>query len=175
MADEVKASISLGNLKHALKITALANGKGNVIPTLQGVRMEQISTGLALEATDLDVFIRVVLPELGGPQKPVITPAEKFHAWAKLLDGKDVTLTTSGTRATVKCGRAKVVLPLIAHGNWPSNEIFNLKADGVTLTQGAFARALSFAQIAVSDESSRYTLNGIQMQGERLEAPACLH
>lgn len=166
MTDEVKASISLGNLKHALKITAMASGKASVIPTLQGVRMEQISTGLALEATDLDVFVRVVLPELGGPEKPLITPAEKFHAWAKLLDGQDVTLTANSTRATVKCGRAKAVLPLIPANNWPSNEIYNLKADGTTLTQGALARALSFAQIAVSNEASRYTLNGIQIQSD---------
>jgi DNA polymerase-3 subunit beta len=163
---ETRASISLGNLKHALKVTAMAGSKASLIPTLQGVRMEQINDGLALEATDLDVFIRVVLPELGGPQQPIITPAEKFNAWTKLLDGQDVTLSANSARATVKCGRAKAVLPLIPAANWPANDIYNLKAAGVTLTQGALARALSFAQIAVSDEASRYTLNGIQVQGD---------
>lgn len=166
MADEVKASITLGNLKHALKTTAMANSKASLIPTLQGVRMEQIDNGLALEATDLDVFIRVVLPELGGPQQPIVTPAEKFHAWTKLLDGQDVTISANSARATVKCGRAKAVLPLIPAANWPSNDIYSLKADGITLTQGAFARALSFAQIAVGSDDSRFTLNGIQVQGD---------
>lgn len=176
MADEVKASIGLGNLKHALKVTAMANSKASLIPTLQGVRMEQIDNGLALEATDLDVFIRVVLPELDGPQQPIITPAEKFNAWAKLLDGDKVQIHAKGNtyhsagtgpaRVTMQCGRAHATLPVIPAANWPSNDIYSLKADGITLTQGAFARALSFAQIAVSDESSRYTLNGIQMEGD---------
>jgi DNA polymerase III subunit beta len=164
--ENIEASISLGNLKHALKITGMANSKAAIMPILQGVRMEQVSTGLALEATDLDVYIRVVLPELAGPQKALITPAEKFEKWTKLLDGKDVTISADHARATVKCGRAKATLPVIPAANWPSNEIYNLKADGVTLTQGALARAVGFAQIAVSDDNSRYTLNGMQLHGD---------
>jgi|GEM_PF-4032399 len=168
MADELKASISLANLKHALKITGMANGKANIVPIMQGVRMEQISTGLALEATDLDIHIRVVLPELGGPQRPIITPAEKFHAWAKLLDGQDVSITEKQNgRAEVRCGRAKAVLPLYPPANWPTNEIYCLEGDPMTLTQGTFARALTFAQISVGDGVQKgFSLDGIQVQGD---------
>ncbi len=167
--EELKATIGLSNLKHGLKITSMAGSKGSLIPTLQGVRMEQTAAGLELEATDLDVYIRVVLPETGGPEKPIVTPAEKFHAWTKLLSGDDVTLTANGARATVKCGRARAVLPLIAANSWPSSEIYNLKAEGITLTQGVLARALDFAQIAVSKEESRYTLNGVLLQGDGMQ------
>jgi len=135
------------------------------IPILQCVRMEQIQDGLALEATNLDVYVRVVMQELGGPEKPVVIPAEKFTAWTKLLAGDDVKISATDRRATMKCGRARAVLPVLPVTNWPSNEVYGMKAEGITLTQGDFARALRFALIAMSTEESRYTLNGILMQG----------
>jgi DNA polymerase-3 subunit beta len=169
MPDE-KASISLGNLKHALQVTAQAKSKSaNIVPILQCVRIEQIDAGLAVEATDLDVFIRVVLPEIAGPQNALITPAEKFHQWAKLLDGETVSITSDSKRATVKCGRAKAQLPLLPASNWPANTIYALKAEaddkGITLTQGALARALGFALIAVGEDNNKHNLalSGIQL------------
>jgi DNA polymerase-3 subunit beta len=161
----MKAAISLSNLKYALKIVGMAIERTATIPILQCVRMEQIQDGLALEATNLDVYVRVVMQELGGPEKPVVIPAEKFTAWTKLLAGDDVKISATDRRATMKCGRARAVLPVLPVTNWPSNEVYGMKAEGITLTQGDFARALRFALIAMSTEESRYTLNGILMQG----------
>ena len=46
--------------------------------------MQQVAAGLALEATDLDIFIRVTLPEFpGGPQQPIVTPCEKLKRMDK--------------------------------------------------------------------------------------------
>ncbi len=164
-APPMKAAITLSNLKHVLKIVGGAIQRTAMIPVLQCVRMEQIESGLALEATDLDVYIRAVVKELGGPEKPVLIPAEKFTAWTKLLSGDDVKISATDRRATVQCGRARAVLPVMPAANWPSNEVYGMKADGITLTQGDFARALRFTLIAMSTEESRYTLNGILLQG----------
>lgn len=166
MADEIKASIGLGNLKRALKVTAAAHNKATLIPILQGVRIEQRKNGLSFEATDLDLFIRVVLPEMAGPALPIILPADRFAAWAKLLDGDDLTINATTARATIKSGRAKAILPVLPASNWPATSIYDLKTNGLTLTQGALARALTFAQIAVSAEESRYTLEAIELFGD---------
>jgi DNA polymerase III subunit beta len=159
-----KAAISLANLKHALRVTGLANSKASLIPVLQGVHMQQIDDGLALEATDLDIHIRVIMPELGGPAEPLITPAKKFNDWAKLLTGEDVKISATESRATVQCGRAKAVLPLMPPDSWPMRPV--IEGEAVTLTQGVLARALRFTLLTVSDDQSRMTLTGIKLEGD---------
>lgn len=160
------AKISLANLKQALKTVGMAIERTATIPVLQCVRMEQVEDGLALESTNLDLYIRTVVAELGGPEKPILIPAAKFTAWAKLLDGEDVKITTTALRATVQCGRAKAVLPILSAAGWPDTTATNIKGDGISLVQGQFARALKFALIAMSVEESRYTLNGIKAEGD---------
>ena len=182
MPDE-KSSISLVNLKHALQVTNQAKSKSaNIVPILQCVRMEQLDAGLAMEATDLDVFIRIVMPELAGPQSPLVTPAEKFLQWVKLLDGEAVQINvtgnstsnagTGGARAVVKCGRARATLPIMPAANWPQNNIYGLKAESdgnsITLTQGALARAFGFALIAVGEDDAKrqLALSGVQLSSD---------
>jgi DNA polymerase-3 subunit beta len=165
-AAPMKAAISLSNLKQALKIVGMAIERTATIPILQCVRMEQIPDGLALEATTLNVYVRAVVKELGGPEKPVVIPAEKFTAWTKLLAGDDVKISATDRRATMQCGRSRAVLPVMPAASWPSNEVYGMKAEGITLTQGDFARALRFVMIAVCQEESRYTLNGVLLQGD---------
>ena len=165
-AAAIKAIIPLSELKHMLKIVAAAVKGTSTIPVLQCVRMEQIESGFALEATDLDVYIRAILQKHPGPKTPVLIPAQKFAAWTKLLSGDDVKISATDRRATMQCGRARATLPVWAADHWPRNDVYKMKADGITLTQGDFARALRFALIAMSTEESRSTLNGILLQGD---------
>lgn len=165
-AAPVKAAIGLKNLKHALKVIGMAIERTATLPILQCVRMEQIKLGFALESTNLEIFIRAIVDELGGPQQPILTPAEKFTGWTKLLAGDDVKISATDKRATVQCGRSRVTLPVMPAANWPNNDVFGMEKPGVILTQGSFARALRFALISISNDASRYTLNGIQAVGD---------
>lgn len=160
-----KSAITLNHLQHALRVVGAAIQSRTIIPILQGVRIEQLPTGLAVEATSLDVYIRALVPESNGPEKALVIPADKFTAWTKLLDGEGVTISTTSTRSTVKCGRSRAVLPIMPDANWPDNSIYGLKGDGITLKQSDLARALRFAMIAVCEDASRFTLNGIKLEG----------
>ncbi|MDE3201708.1 MAG: hypothetical protein KGN79_12390, partial [Acidobacteriota bacterium] len=167
----VGASISLDGLKHALKTIAPLIHRISLVPVLQAVRMETIDGGIAFDATNLDTSIRVVLPELGGPDLPVLTPADKFRAYASLLTGTTVQITTDGAHAHLKCGRSKATLPNLSPANWPETAtLFQLKGEGLTLTQGSFARALKFALLAVGEGASRPAITGVKLEsdGERL-------
>ena len=161
-----KSAITLSNLKHSLRIVSAAVEAKTTMPVLSCLRMEQLNNGLAVEATNLDLYIRAIVPEIGGPASAVLMPALKLMAWAKLLDGDDVTISATSARATIKCGRARAVLPLMPATNWPQNSVFELNENGVTFTQGEFARALAFALGTVSNEQSRFTLNGVQVEGD---------
>ena len=164
-APPMKSLITLSNLKHALKIVGAAIQRTATIPVLQCVRLEQLESGFALEATDLDLYIRAVVSEMSGPAEPLLIPAEKFTAWTKLLSGDDVTISATERRATVQCGRARATLPVMPAEHWPHHDVFAASEDRIPFIQGDFARALRFALIAMSHEESRYTLNGILLQG----------
>jgi DNA polymerase-3 subunit beta len=178
-ADEPKAEgtaaksvIALNHFKHALRVVGAAIQSRTTISILGCVRIEQLPAGLAIEATSLDVYIRALVPESSGPSKAVIMPAEKLLNWVKLLsapDGEargDVKISATRARATLLCGRSRVVIPVLDASNWPDNGILETKGDGITLKQGALARGLRFATIAVSDDASRYTLSGVLLAGD---------
>ncbi len=165
-ASASKSAITLNHLKHALRVVGAAIQSRTTIPILQGVRIEQLPAGLAVEATSLDVYIRALVPESNGPDKALVIPADKFTAWTKLLDGEDVTISTTSTRSTVKCGRSRAVLPIMPAANWPDNTVYGLKGDGITLKQSDLARALRFAMIAVCEDASRFNLNSIKLEGD---------
>jgi DNA polymerase-3 subunit beta len=161
-----KSVITLGHLKNALKVVGAAIQSRTTIPILQCVRIEQLTTGLAIEATNLDLYIRALVPESGGPKSPLLIPADKFSGWTKLLEGDDVKISATDSRSTMQCGRARAVLPLMAPESWPDNSIYGLEGESIALKQNDLARALRFAMIAVSNDASRFTLNGILLEGD---------
>jgi DNA polymerase-3 subunit beta len=160
-----KATVSLSNLKHALKTVSAAIERKTTIPILTCVKVEQTPAGLILEATNLDLAIRAAVPESTTIDKPVVIPAEKLLDWTKLLTGDEVKLSLTDRRATLQCARARAVLPIMGVGSWPQIS-FEANGGAITLDQEGVARALRFAQIAVSKEASRYTLNGILAVGD---------
>lgn len=161
-----KAAITLTHLKRALRIVGAAIERKSTIPVLQSVRIEQLSEGLAIEATNLDIYIRALVAESGGPANPLLIPAEKFMAWTNLLSGNDVKLSATNRSITVQCGRSRAVLPVMSAASWPNNSCYELKGDGITLRQDALARALRFTLMAVSNEESRYTINAVLLEGD---------
>ena len=172
-AAPMKAVINLNHMKHALKVVTPAVERTSTMPILHSVRMEQLPEGLTLEATNLDVFIRALVPESGGPERAIVIPAERFLNYAKLLDGDDVKLSCTDRRVTLQCGRARAVLPMMSAKHWPDNGVLRLGAEGgmaasgsATLQQGSLARALEFTMLAVCQEESRFTLNGVLLQGD---------
>lgn len=168
-AAPAKSAISLANLKHALKVVGMAIDRTATIPVLECVRIEQLADGLALEATNIEIYIRAVMQDYNGPQTPTVIPAEKLIAWTKLLTGEVVRISKAATRATVQCDRARAVLPLVPATHWPSSETYSIATKGVNFTQGSFARALKFALISVDSSASRYTLDGVQLNGDGMQ------
>src|SRR5581483_6931679 len=171
-----KAAVTLTNLKHALRVVAPAIASASdVLPILKTVRIGQQEAGLAVEATNLDIAIRALIPESNGPSSAIVVPAERFLSWVKLLNGEEVTISATSSRATVRCGEPKGVFPLMPSANWPSvAEIFKAPKNGLSLLQGALARALRFAQVAVSDDETRFALTAayISGDGEKLKVVA---
>ena len=164
-AEAVKASITTKNLQHALKVISGVVERATTIPIIQGVRFEQRQEGLAAEATNLDLSIRVLFGQESGLAAPIVTPAHKLAAWAKLLSGESVSMKAGESRLTVTCGHARATLPLYAEKQWPKLT-FETDGDELTLEVAELKRALGFTILASSVEESRYTLNAVLFTGD---------
>jgi DNA polymerase-3 subunit beta len=132
------------------------------------VRIDQIDGKLALEATDLETGVRIILPD-EGPKTPIVTPFERFSAWTRCLDGDEIILHASDRKATLRCADARASIPLLDAGTWPNIVIPDCGSHRIELLQGQFSRALCFAQVAISDDASRYTLAGAKIEGNGSE------
>jgi DNA polymerase III subunit beta len=162
-----KGVFNLAHLQHALEIVTPAIAKcSDMLPILRSIRIEQKPEGLAIEATDLILSIRVLAAETCGLSGPVIIPAEKFANWVKLLSGEDLKLSVNKRRATMHCGSARGAFPVLDTKSWPLNDRFGACETAITLKQSTLARALRFALIAISKEESRYTLSGALIVGD---------
>jgi DNA polymerase III subunit beta len=166
-AEGTKATIHLAELNHALKLVERAIARNTTIPILSCVRMEKLPSGLALEATNLDLTIRAVMTdETDGPDRPLVMPAEHFICWTKLLSGDDVKISATDKRATLTSGRARAVLPVFSADQWPINGLPAIAGDGINYPQTSLKRALSFAALSMNTGESRYNINGVLLQGD---------
>lgn len=159
-----KAEISLSNLQKALRVIAPAiPGPTFHIPSLRSVRIEQLTEGLALQATDVELSVRALIPETTKLSAPVIMASERFIPWVKLAEGDAVKLNATAARVAVQCDKQKVSIPRV-NFDWPQ---FNFTGDtaGFEMQQVDLLRLLKHTIIAVGDEA-RFTLNGILLEAD---------
>ena len=162
--ETMKASVARAHLELALKVVKHAINKKALLPVLQSVRVEQLPAGLAIDATDMEIAIRALIPESCGPQKPVLIPAEKLSAWTQLLDSEEVRITIESSHCRLQCGKARAAMPIYNAVAWPDNITFSIEDEGATLPQDVLARALRFAMITISQDESKYTLRAIKVE-----------
>jgi DNA polymerase-3 subunit beta len=159
-----KLVLPLAQLRKALATVAPAVQRKTTIPVLSSVRVEQTETALEFAATDLDLAIRVrVATPNATPQKGFLLPALKLEAFAKLLQGDEVSLQPDSTRVTLRCGRSNTKLPMLCLTNFPALKL-NDAGTGIELGQGLAERIFNFTTFAISAEESRYTLNGALLE-----------
>jgi DNA polymerase-3 subunit beta len=149
---------ALDKVKHALPAANCG------MPTLRSVRLETTASGTGISATDLNVGIRVTVPAAVELTSPIILSSEKLLGYVKLLDGEDVTISTtakSDGRATLTCGEIRGGIPCFA-----GTDGFVLPTGDKTIEieQSILRRMLGFVAFAVPTDDSRYTLQGIQLE-----------
>ena len=162
-----KLKLPLKQLQHALGVITPAVERKTTIPVLSTVRIEQTPDALEFAATNLDLAIRVRVARPGAATvSPFLLPALKLEAYARLLDGEDVSLACGDTRATLRCGRSTTKLPMLSVANFPSLA-FGDGAEGISIPQSVVARLLKHVTFAISDAESRYVMHGALLVVEK--------
>lgn len=177
-----QAIISRADLKSALALAVKFAGKpcpGEPIDAISHVRLASDAGGMSLAVTDLDIYATIALPgSVADDGMAILLPARKLkEIEAKAPGGDEIglsvfpeerigphsTATETMHPSALDFGRVKIDLSGLPQRDWPELAITGeIKAD-FTLPVADVLAALQFCETSISQEETRYYLNGVYM------------
>lgn len=131
----------------------------NTIPILSHVLVESCANGLRLVATDLEVGIRTLCPAQVKVAGSAAVPARRLLEIVKSLPEADVRVRALENHwVQVNAGRSVFKLAALAKDNFPA--LPDVPKPLAEVPAGVLAGLIDHTAFAVSNEESRYTLNG---------------
>jgi DNA polymerase-3 subunit beta len=146
------------------------------IPILSNVLLRADGQSLGLKATDLDLEVTEQLAADVSQKGGTTLPAHiLYDIVRKLPDGAQVTLEATGEQGqlTLRSGRSRFSLQSLPESDFPDlaagefTHIFSLPA-------GDLKKLIEKTQFAISNEETRYYLNGIFMHTVDVDGTAML-
>ena len=158
------------SIERAVLVKAVAQAQSvverrNTIPILANVLIEATPDGVTFRATDLDTEIVDRAPaHVERPGATTVSAVMLNEIARKLPDGALVNLTLDAAtqRLTVAAGRSNFALATLPREDFPvmaSSEY----ASNFAAAAGVLKRLFEKSQFAVSNEETRYYLNGVYM------------
>ncbi|HEY8031082.1 MAG TPA: DNA polymerase III subunit beta [Methylocella sp.] len=135
----------------------------NTIPILSNVLLRAEDMSLLLKATDLDLEITERLAADAGPAGATTVPAHiLYEIVRKLPDGAQVSLESHGEsgQLQLRSGRSRFNLQSLPDSDFPDLATGEF-THSFTLAAGNLKRLIDKTQFAISNEETRYYLNGI--------------
>lgn len=144
---------------------ALARVVGSVerhrtIPILQCVRIAVEEGEMQIASTNLDVSISVTLAASGECEAFCTDSARLASIASTLKDRGEMTIDAGKDSAVIASGRSRFSVGLLAADQWP-NLVEQQWQTSFEVSASKFARLMSALAPAISDEETRYYLNGI--------------
>jgi len=160
----MKVTLERNNLLKSLGHVHRVVERRNTYPILANVYLGASEQGLALRATDLDIEVTETVPAVVLTAGATTVPAYTLYEIVrKLADGAEVNLETEdGEQMAIISGRSRFHLACLSPDGFP-----DLKAEAFTHTfsmpASALAELIERTQFAISNEETRYYLNGIYL------------
>lgn len=144
-------------------------------PVLECVALRaDATTGLALEATDLDVGIRTHLEEADVQEAgSLVVPGARLLSVVREVDEETVTLAEDEGSLTITTGQSHFSIRSEDAEGFPELPFFP-DHEGATLPGTLLRRMIRRTVFATAKEAGRYALHGVlfHMSGDRLELVA---
>jgi len=129
-------------------------------PILQCVRISAADGEMQITGTDLDVVMMVTLPA-SGAMEAICTDFSRLGTIAGTLkDRGEMTIEAGNDSAVIACGRSRFTVGLMASDMWPELTVENWETQ-FSVSGSRFARLMTALAPAISEEETRYYLNGI--------------
>jgi DNA polymerase III subunit beta len=172
-------------MKVTLERSALLKSLGHVhrvverrttIPILSNVLIRAKDQSLLLKATDLDLEVTERLAADVGVAGATTLPAHTLYDIVrKLPDGAQVSLETTGENGQLllRSGRSRFNLQTLPESDFPDLAAGEFSHD-FTLAPADLKRLIDKTQFAISNEETRYYLNGIFLHSIESEGATVL-
>ncbi|MEL6111697.1 MAG: DNA polymerase III subunit beta [Pseudomonadota bacterium] len=172
----MKVTIERSVLAKALGHVQSVVERRNTIPILSNVLLQADGIGLTLTATDLDIEVMEQAPaEMAEKGATTVSALMLFEIVKRLPDGAQIALEVlkEEGRLQVTSGRSRFSLAVLPDADFPS-----LSSDDYTtafsIPTGDLRRLLDKARFAMSQEETRYYLNGVYMHALTDAETPCL-
>jgi len=171
----MKISVEKNNIFKSLSHVQSIVEKKNTIPILSNILIEAKENSLILSATDMDISITETLNcniiETGS----VTVPAQTLYdIIRKLPNGNEVEfIANDGKIFSIRSGKSKFSLGCLPKEDFPIIEIDNLKSE-LSIDSKMLLKLIEKTRFAISNEETRYFLNGIYFHKRNSESNECL-
>jgi DNA polymerase-3 subunit beta len=159
----MEITVSKGELLRELTATQGVVERKTTIPILSNYLFEAGGDKLSLTATDLDLSLRTSCNAKVKKEGSCTIPARKLHDYVKLLPDADITIKLLENHwVSIRCGRSNTKMVGMAKSNFPTLPAFPT-AGAITIPAQVLRGLIARTGFAISNEESRYTLNGALM------------
>ena len=156
----MEITVSRQDLVKELNATQSVVERKTTIPILSNFLIEADGDQLTITATDLDQAIRTSAPVKVKKPGACTIPAHKLYDYIKLLPEGDVSIKLLENHwVQIRSGRSNTKIVGMARANYPQVPEFPSVA-ATSIPREAFRTLIARTIFAISNEESRYTLNG---------------
>ncbi len=161
----MKVTIERSVLAKALGHVQSVVERRNTIPILSNVLLQAEGIGLMLTATDLDIEIVEEAPaDITQKGATTVSAAYLFEIVKRLPDGAQVGLELIGEKNSlqVTAGRSRFTLAVLPEQDFPTLATAEYETE-FSIAKAELRRLLDKARFAMSQEETRYYLNGVYL------------
>ena len=156
----MEISISRADLLKELTATQSVVERKTTIPILSNFLLEADAEKLTITATDLDQSIRTSAAAKVKKPGSCTIPARKLYDYIKLLPEGDISIKLQENHwVQIRAGRSNTKMVGMARANYPQVPEF-VEAGLIKFPASVFKALIARTIFAISNEESRYTLNG---------------
>ncbi|MBI1215723.1 MAG: DNA polymerase III subunit beta [Alphaproteobacteria bacterium] len=173
----MKFTIDRADLLRSLNHVHSVVERRNTIPILANVLLHAADDSLSLTTTDMDLeIIESVAARVGTPGATTVPAHTLYDIVRKLQDGSDVEISSNAgdTTLTVKAGKSTFRLGCLPTEDFPkmgSTENFTYN---FPVPAGDLRTLIDRTRFAISNEETRYYLNGIYLHAAESDGVAVL-
>ncbi|HJX83844.1 MAG TPA: DNA polymerase III subunit beta, partial [Candidatus Angelobacter sp.] len=155
----MEISVSKSDLLKELTATQGVVERKTTIPILSNFLFEATGDKLLITATDLDLSLRTSCPAKIKKEGSGTIPARKLYDYVKLLGEGDISIKLLENHwVQIRSGRSNTKMVGMARANFPALPQF--PAESIPLPAPVLRNLIARTIFSISNEESRYTLNG---------------
>lgn len=162
MEGKMKFTIETKALADALRIASVATSGGRTsIPILGNIKIEAEKEQIILSTTNLDIYVRQKLLAKVKKVGATTAPFQILSQFVSEMQGSETSLALQDGVLEFKSGKATAELETLEAKEFP--EPLPTSGDGVDCDAMDILRPFQMLSHAISTESSRYALQGINV------------